>query len=88
MCSASVIVHSVSLFIQELNMGAHAGGIRCMEYNAEGGIIVSGGWDATVKVCFSSRLRLTVHFVLFLGIFMKSENVAQKSSLPTIAIAR
>ncbi|VDO71753.1 unnamed protein product [Heligmosomoides polygyrus] len=30
--------------------GSHAGGIRCMEYNAEGGIIVSGGWDATVKL--------------------------------------
>ncbi|KAK5971566.1 hypothetical protein GCK32_003810 [Trichostrongylus colubriformis] len=35
---------------RELNMGAHANGIRCMEYNAQSGVVVSGSWDSTVKV--------------------------------------
>uniref|UniRef100_A0A158P8T5 WD_REPEATS_REGION domain-containing protein n=1 Tax=Angiostrongylus cantonensis TaxID=6313 RepID=A0A158P8T5_ANGCA len=35
---------------RELNMGAHSNGIRCMEYNPQSAIVVSGGWDSTVKL--------------------------------------
>ncbi|CAI4222625.1 unnamed protein product [Auanema sp. JU1783] len=35
---------------KEQNIGIHSQGIRCMEYDSLGGLIVSGSWDGTVKL--------------------------------------
>lgn len=50
------IDNTVSIFDLETKagnkLGTHSSAVRCLEYNAKGDVLVSGGWDATIKVRF------------------------------------
>ena len=35
---------------RDIVLGTHNGAVRCLEYNPMRNAVVSGGWDATVKV--------------------------------------
>ena len=50
--------NAVSIFDLETRagnkLGSHSQPVRCLEYNPRGDVLVSGGWDASIKVfcCF------------------------------------